>query len=551
MIGRGLDEPRLRTLIQAGADLVAQLDLEEVLQSLVRVASELTGARYVALGILDAERQGLERFITCGIDEEARREIGQLPRGRGILGLLIEDPRPLRLTDIGEHPRSYGFPAGHPPMRRFLGVPVLIRGEPWGNLYLTEKEDGADFTAADEEAIVVLGRWAGIAVENARLYESVERRREELERAVSGLEATTAIARAVGGETRLGPVLELIVKRARALVSASAAMIFLEEGDELVVAAAAGDVADAAEGRRLAVAGTVTGGVLISGRPERIVDLGAKLPVSVGAFGLEARSALLVPLVFRGRSHGVLAAFDRLGEDPAFGDEDERLMESFAASAATAVATARSVAEDRLRHSIESSEQERRRWARELHDETLQVLGGLQVLLSSALRNDDLEVFRSATAAAVEQVRTEIDGLRALITELRPAELDELGLGPAIEQLADRAQATQGLVVEREVALERRLAPELESTVYRLVQEGLTNVAKHARAETAQVRVTEAAGRVAVEVRDDGVGIGTDGPSRGFGLQGMRERVELAGGSLEIEDADPGTRVRAVLPARR
>ncbi len=529
---------------------MAELDVEAILDRVLDVARELTGARYAALGVLDPDRRELERFLTKGIDEATRHAIGPPPRGRGILGVLIEDPRPLRLRDLGDHPRSYGFPAVHPEMQGFLGVPVLIRGEAWGNLYLTDKEDG-DFDERDEEAAVVLAQWAAIAIENAHLYQSVNERRQELERAVTSLEATTAITRAVGSETRLERVLELIVKRARALVEARMVLILLEEGDDLVVAATAGDAPRDLVSRRIAIAGTVTGEVLRSGEPERVLGLDSRLAVSMGAFGVAARSALLVPLVFRGRGYGVIAAYDRLAGEPEFGEADQELMLLFAASAATAVATAKSVEEDRLRHSIESSEQERRRWARELHDETLQVLGGLQVLLSSALRRDDHDAFRTATATAVEQIRTEIDGLRALITELRPAALDQLGLEPAIVALCERAQTVEGLVVHRRVDLNGRLTPELESTVYRLVQEAVTNAAKHAHAEHVWVAVSEERDVVEVQVRDDGVGIEPGHLSAGFGVQGMRERVALAGGTLAFEATEPGTLVAATLPAKR
>jgi signal transduction histidine kinase len=545
-----LDDYRLRRLLDVGRALVAELDMEPVFDRLLEVAQELTGARYVALGILDTDRRGLERFLTRGIDQTTQDAIGHLPRGRGILGLLIEDPTPLRLRRIGDHPRSYGFPAGHPEMNSFLGVPVLVRGEAWGNLYFTEK-DGGEFDQGDEEAAVILAGWAALAIENARLYQNVDERRSELERAVTGLEATTAIARALGGETRLDRVLELIVKRARALVDARMVLILLEEGDDLVVAAMAGEVPHDLVGRRIAVAGTVTGEVLRSGHAERVVDLDERLKVSLAAFGVAARSALLVPMVFRGRGRGVIAAYDRIASDAEFGEPDEQLMLSFAASAATAVATAKSVEEDRLRQSIESSEQERRRWARELHDETLQVLGGLQVLLSVALRRDDLESFRTATTRAVEQIRAEIDGLRDLITELRPAALDELGLEPAIIGLCDRSQTIEGLVVHHRVELNGRLSPELESTIYRLVQEALTNVAKHANAKQAWIVVLEADGAVEVQVRDDGVGIDLEQPSAGFGLQGMRERAALAGGSLSLQASHPGTLLSATMPATR
>ena len=164
-----LDAARLWELIQAGRGLVAELDIDRVIGELLDVARRVTGARYAAVGILDERRTELERFITSGIDPDRHRAIGDLPRGRGILGLLIQDPQPLRLAEIGEHPRSYGFPPGHPQMHSFLGVPILIRNEAFGNLYLTDKDHG-DFDDGDEQAAVVLAAWAAIAVENARLY---------------------------------------------------------------------------------------------------------------------------------------------------------------------------------------------------------------------------------------------------------------------------------------------------------------------------------------------------------------------------------------------
>ena len=165
----GLDEHRLARLIDAGRGLLSELDLETVLDRLLQTAADLTGARYVALGVLDEARRELARFLTRGIDEATHRAIGDLPRGRGILGVLIDDPRSLRLDDVGDHPRSYGFPPGHPPMRSFLGVPILIRGQAWGNLYLTEKAGGEPFSSEDEEAVIVLADWAAIAIEIAGL----------------------------------------------------------------------------------------------------------------------------------------------------------------------------------------------------------------------------------------------------------------------------------------------------------------------------------------------------------------------------------------------
>jgi len=543
-----LDDARLAALLDAGRGLVAQLEVDAVLEELLRIACELTGARYAAIGVLDEDRRELRRFVTRGVGRDEREAIGDLPRGHGILGELIRHPVPLRLDDVSEHPRSYGFPAHHPPMRTFLGVPVLIRGEPWGNLYLTEKE-GGPFDEADEAATVILADWAALAVENARLHEHAARRRAEAERAVRRLEATSAIARAVGSETDLDRVLELVVKRGRALLDARSVVLLLVDGDHFQLAAGAGQVSPTALGGRFSIADSATGEVLFSGRPERIDDVPSRLRISDRNLGVSgAATALLVPLVYRNASLGLLAAFDRLGGEPGFGDEEERLFLAFAASAATAVATARSVAEDRLRHSIASAEQERRRWARELHDETLQALGGLQVLLSSAVRRGDPEALEHSVREAIDYIGTEIESLRTLIAELRPAALDEIGLAPAIDSLGQRIAAVEGLEVDVDVELGGRLDPEVETTVYRIVQEALTNVAKHARAERVRIHVALDFDVVHVEVRDDGRGFDPEARVEGFGLVGMHERVALAHGQLEIESAAGRTVVRATLP---
>jgi signal transduction histidine kinase len=266
---------------------------------------------------------------------------------------------------------------------------------------------------------------------------------------------------------------------------------------------------------------------------------------------------MFVPLMFRGRSLGVIEAFDRHG-GPQFRPEDERLLAAAAASAATAVATAQSVEQDRLRRTLRAAEEERRRWARELHDETLQGLGGLRVLLSSARRNRDVEQLHNTLQTAVDQIAQEIANLRALITELRPAALDELGLAPALEALFERVRTLHGLELEARVELEfergrahDRLDPDVETAVYRLVQESLSNAARHAHADHIAVEVIEHDGEVRVAIRDDGSGFDIEAPSSGFGLTGMRERVALTGGQLEIASSSAGTTISASLPSGR
>jgi two-component system, NarL family, sensor histidine kinase DevS len=411
------DQDKLRRLLDVGTKLVSELDTETLLERILEEARAITGARYAALGVLDDERVELERFLTSGIEPASRLMIGNLPRGRGVLGVLIEDPRPLRLAHVGAHPKSYGFPLGHPVMNTFLGVPILIRGQVWGNLYLTEKDGGAEFTEADEEAAIALAQWAATAIENARLHEISERRRQQAERAVLGLQAAQDIADAIAGTGELDQVLELIVKRGRALVDARAVLIMLREDDDLVVAASAGDVADTAVGR-LSVSASRSGRAMQRGRPERIADAASDLRGDLDRLGVsDANAALLVPIMHRGVGLGVLSAFDHGKHGAAFGAEAEQLLRTLASSAANAVAIHRSVEADRLRSAMSASDAER--WARALRDQTLQALGGLRVLLASARRRNEAIANEPAIGQAIQDIELEIDNLRAIINELR------------------------------------------------------------------------------------------------------------------------------------
>jgi signal transduction histidine kinase len=550
-----LRDVELRKLLDVGRALVAELEVETVLRHVLETAREVTGARYAALGILDERKEELERFVFVGIDEETRRVIGPLPRGHGVLGELIRHPEPLRLPDVTQHTRSYGFPPGHPPMTTFLGVPISIRGEAWGNLYLTDKAEGAEFDERDEESAVVLAEWASIAIGNARLYEDVARRGAELERAVRGLEATATVARAVGFETDLDRVLELVVKRGRALVAADSLLVLLEEDGRLAVAAAAGEVGAGAVGATVPLEASLLGDVVRSGKSMHVADLADRPGHALEAIAEGARSALVVPLGFRDRARGVLVALNSGHGSRAFEADEEHVLTSFGASAAIAIATAQSVEAERLRHSIRASESERQRWARELHDETLQELGALKLMLESAYRSGRPDAIQDAVERSLDQLTSSITSLQGLITELRPAALDELGLQPALEALVRRTSARFGLEVDASFDLasagdRSRLSGEIESTAYRLVQEAINNVVKHAQAERIQVKVIEAGGSVHLSVRDDGNGFDPSRTDGGFGLIGMQERVELVGGRLSIESArGRGTVVRAELPA--
>jgi len=547
-------QDRLHRLLDVGQTLVAELDPDTVLERILEEARHLTGARYAALGVLDEQRKQLERFLTAGVDRATHRAIGELPRGRGVLGVLIEDPRPLRVADIARHPESYGLPPGHPTMRTFLGVPILIREQAWGNLYLGQREGGGEFTQADEDAAVALARWAAIAIENARIYQTSERRREQLERVVQAMEAARDISDAIGSVADLDRVLELIVKRGRALVDARNLLIMLRQGDELVVAAGAGH-ANAARGRRMAVQRSRMGQVLQNGRPRRVSDVQTELQLSPAQLGVaDVHCALLVPMMHRGSAIGMLVALDRGEHGEEFSSEDEQLLRTFAQSAANAVAIKRSVEIDRLRSTIAVADAERARWAHELQDVTLKGLGALREQLISTARRGRADG-QDELREAIEQVELEMAKLREIITDLRPSLLDELGLLPAIKELLDRRRH-DALRIESELRLpapdhQDQLPPEIETTVYRLVQEALTNVVKHARATTARVSVGLEEREVMVEVEDDGEGFDTGTRSGGFGLTGLRERVGVAGGTLWLESGESGTLVRARLPLQR
>jgi signal transduction histidine kinase len=545
-------------VLDVACGILSDLDVDVVLRRVLEAARELTGAEYAALGVLDCSQSELERFITAGVDELTRRRIDAPPRGRGVLRELIADPRPLRLADVGAHPRSYGFPAGHPSMKTFLGVPVRVAGQVFGNLYLTDKCDGQEFTAEDEGALVRLAEFAGVAIDHARRYSGVETQRSQLERTVQALDATVQIARVIGDETDLEKILELVSKRGRALVSARGLVIEHERDGEMIVAAGAGELVPGLIGKSVDAGDSLAGAALRTSSTLRLEDEPNRARFErhgLGRLGLRASAGLVVPLIFRGQGHGVLIAVDRLKDGPSFTADDQRLLEAFAASAATAIATARSVELERASQRLAAAEQERARWARELHDETLQNLAALRIGLAVQLRTGSLDGLTAVVREAVEQLESEILNLRSLITALRPIVLDDAGVQAAIEDLAERARR-DGLEVELRVELgdgrAGRHSTELETTLYRITQEALTNARKHGGAGHVLVEIEDCDRYVHLAVRDDGQGFDPRANANGFGLHIMGERAELLGGTLEI-DAAPGrgTQITVDLPTHR
>jgi signal transduction histidine kinase len=539
----GVHEERLRRLIGASAALGSGLPLDELLQRIVEAAAALTGARYAALGVIDPSGSLLERFVTTGIDAQTQAEIGDLPVGRGILGVLIREAAPLRLTDLSQDPRSVGFPPGHPPMRTFLGVPIKLRGSAYGNLYLTEKGGGADFTDEDEEVVTLLATQAAVAIENARLHEASRQW-------IEALESLTEVFNALAGEVELQRLLPLIATRLREVMGCRLVLIALSAAnDTLRVEAADGEGADVARGLSMPIAMSKAGRVMTRGRPERIDSVIDDPEADHASIRLGSRTAVYAPLLVGHQVIGVIAAHDKLVPGGRFSSSDMRLAELFANRTAVAIDLSRRVAVESLQAILRAQEAERKRLARELHDETGQALTAILLALgtvrgaSPGELEPTLEGVRQMAVAALEDVRQ-------LAFDLRPKALDDFGLAAALERLVERIRTQAEIKIDVEVSLPSRLQEEVETAVYRIVQEALTNIVKHAGARHISVVLSQRGETLSVLVEDDGCGfdarVQRDG---GFGLVAMKERLTLVGGRIEIESAaGAGTTLRTTIP---
>ena len=539
-------DSRLRALLDATKAIASDLSLESLLQRLVTTAAELTGARYAALGVIDRSGRQLERFLTAGIDDETHAAIGELPHGRGILGVLIDEATPLRLHDLSDDARSVGFPPNHPPMHTFLGVPILLRGVAYGNFYLTEKAGGEDFTDEDQEIVTLLAGQAAVAVENARLYEATTQWSKQLESLIE-------VGNALATETDLGRLLDLIARRLRELLDARLVAVMLPAGAaELRFAAVAGDGGEEFLGRTMPRSSSKSGRVFDRGRSERsdsVLDDPEVDRDVVRAFG--ARTGLWVPLVTRSETIGLIAVHDKLGADARFTDNDLRVAETFASRAAVAVDLSQRIARDALRRIVDAQELERRRLARELHDETGQALSSILLGLKTLDEKVGSDDARAAVADVRALVGATLPDVRRLAIELRPKVLDDFGLVPALERLTETFGGQTGIGVRFESGLaNERLPAEAETALYRIVQESLTNIVKHSHARNISIVLVRKPGAVAAVIEDDGHGFDPSAVREGgFGLVGMRERVGLLDGRLQIESIEgSGTTLVAEVP---
>ncbi len=518
--------------------LSSELTVDVLLQRCIEVAAELTGAQYGALGVIDTGGTVLERFVTTGIEPEAHAAIGEVPRGRGILGVLIDEATPLRLADLAQHPQSVGFPPNHPPMATFLGVPIMLRGVAYGNLYLTEKEGGAEFSDDDQDLVTLLASQAAVAIENARLYESATRWLRQLE-------SLNEVGNVLLSETELPRLLALIARRLRELAGARLVTIALPVADgDLRIEAADGEDAEELIGMIVPGDRSKSARVFERRRSERVDSMIDDHEVDQDvARRMHARAALLVPLVLREKSIGVITVTDKLGPDPRFADDDLRLAEAFADRAAAAVDLSERVARDSLRRVLLGQEHERTRLARELHDETGQALTSILLGLRLVEEADDPA---AAVAELRELVVNTLQDVRRLAVELRPSALDDFGLVTALERLTGSFSEQSGIAVDLVADVGKtRLPGEIETALYRIVQEALTNIVKHAGAQKVSIVLTRTATTVTAVIEDDGRGIDAARNEPGLGIVGMRERLALLGGRLRFE-SPPGTGVTIV-----
>ncbi len=428
-------------------------------------------------------------------------------------------------------------------MGSFLGVPIMLRGTAFGNLYLTEKEGGEEFSDEDEEVVRLLAAQAAVAIENARLYESSRQWSRQLE-------SLNEISEALVSEVELSHLFELAASRLRELLDARVVLIELPtpDGLSLMVQAASGENAQQLLGLKLAQLRSKAGWTLSRLRPERIDSLIDDPEVDQSAPRLvEATAGLYVPLIVRGRAVGVVVVYDKRGPDPRFSDADMRVAQAFANRAALALELSERVGREAVRALLHGQELERTRLARELHDETGQALTSILLGLKPLAK----QVGEEPVALIRELVGAALENVRRLTVELRPPALDDFGLEPALERLTSMVADASDLDVQLNVAAgPGALSAEHETALYRIVQEALTNIVKHAQAHSVSIVVATGDGTVRAVIEDDGVGFETTEVRDGaLGLVGMRERILLLGGRFDLTSTPgSGTTLLVELP---
>ncbi|GAA2895641.1 GAF domain-containing sensor histidine kinase [Streptomyces mexicanus] len=523
---------RVHSLLEAVLSVGRELELTQVLRRIVEAAAVLVDAEYAALGVIGPDGKRLSAFHTVGVTEEDIARIGPYPEGHGILGELIRNPEPLRLAKLAEHPSSFGFPSHHPAMSTFLGVPIRVRDEVFGNLYLTEKRGGGEFDEEDESVLSTLAVAAGVAIDNARLYEE-SRLRERW------LQANAEITRSLMSGAAQAEVLALIAQRAREITGAALAVMStpVQNTDNLTVELATGRQAEAHRGLVLPVEGTLTGWAFASGAPASSPDVAHDERVSAGPPRFDGLGpAVAVPIGSGEHIRGVVLLARETGEDD-FSSQELDMLRNFAAQAALAM----ELTERRQDAEQIALLEDRDRIARDLHDLAIQRLFATGMTLQSAGRLIDHQGARDRVLRAVDDLDETIKIIRTTIFGLRTHDEDA---APGLRARAVRvvAEATPALgfapSVRMEGLLDTHVPREVADHVVAVLFESLTNIARHAHADRAEI-VLETDGRtVRLTVTDNGVGIPPQG--RRSGLANMAERARNIGGYLDITSPEGG-----------
>lgn len=533
---------RVHALLDAVVSVGSDLDLETVLRRIVETATTLVDASYGALGAI-GEQNTLVQFIPIGLTEEEIARIEHWPHGLGLLGLLIKEPRPLRLAHISDHPESYGFPPGHPPMGSFLGVPIRVREEVFGNLYLTEKRDGGAFDEEDEAIVVALATAAGVAIENARLYEESRRREVWLQ---ASSEVTTSLLSGADPQR----VLTLIARRARQMAGADMVAVLLPDasGDHLKVIIADGPKEDddtPDEWARVPVGTSFEGQALTSGQPLMVTA-----PTETGTPAAIAEHMSLgpvaaVPIGAEGAVRGVLSLGKNPGRIP-FNQAELLTLHAFVGQAAIAL----ELAESRMDAERLGLLEDRDRIARDLHDVVIQRLFAVAMTLMSTVRLVERPEASSRLQNAIDELDATIRQIRSTIFALQtPQDDTEAGVRGKIVELVEGARGHLGFMpgLQMEGRLEHDIPAPVAEHLLAVLREALSNVVRHARATKADVSVEARGGRLTLTVSDNGAGMPQDG--RRSGLRNLAERAERLGGSLDIASPpEGGTRLEWSVP---
>ena len=521
-------QERMNGLLSAVVALAEDLSLEAVLDRLVRSACELVGAKYGALGVIGEDQQ-LSHFITVGIDDDGIRSIGDLPTGHGVLGLLIREPHPLRLHDLGQHPIASGFPHNHPPMKTFLGVPVRVRDQVFGNLYLTEKKGGQDFTPEDEDLAVALAAAAGVAIQNARLFDDSNRRQKWLE---AGMELSSRLIMTPPGDA---DNLDLVAETALRVSDSALAVVAIPAGDGVLRSRSSLGVQSLQAGQEIAASGVVakvieTGESLVARDPRQI--FGDEVAEKLG-------SALVCTLGHSSSDNGVLLLARPQGS-ATYNQSEVESSSLFASRIGLALDLARvhALREQNLLFT------DRERIARDLHDLVIQRLFAAGLSIQSLRRYTTDPLAHERIAAVTVDLDDTIRKLRDTIYSLRTGKDDREPL--TIRVLRAVQDSFRSHPVEPQVAfagpVDDAVPESVAGHLLSVLSEGLSNAARHSGAGEIRVSVSVTQKQVELVIQDDGSGF--EEPARVSGIANIRHRAELLGGTCSIQTAPgEGTRI--------